>query len=67
MMHRLESQASDVGVRIITLASSVTALRFYRSLGYRSDGPPVTVFGILCHPMAKVLKSMLAGRQGKRW
>jgi GNAT superfamily N-acetyltransferase len=56
LLRRIERQASELGVRTITLQSSLTALRFYSSAGYRRDGPPTKGFGITFgHPMMKKL------------
>lgn len=56
LLRRMERQASELGVRTITLQSSLTALRFYDSAGYRTDGPPTKGCGItFCHPMIKKL------------
>jgi GNAT superfamily N-acetyltransferase len=56
LLRRMERKASELGVRTITLQSSLTALRFYGSAGYRGDGPPTRGFGITFgHPMMKKL------------
>jgi GNAT superfamily N-acetyltransferase len=56
LLRRMELQASELGVRTLTLQSSLTALRFYGSAGYRRDGPPTKGFGITFgHPMMKKL------------
>ena len=56
LLRRMERKASELGVRTITLQSSLTALRFYGSAGYRRDGPPTKGFGITFgHPMMKKL------------
>jgi GNAT superfamily N-acetyltransferase len=53
---RLETQAASMGLGGVTLESTTTALRFYHSIGYRSDGPPTAAVGTaLCHPLAKTL------------
>jgi GNAT superfamily N-acetyltransferase len=56
LLRRLEQQASELGVRTITLQSSLTALRLYGSAGYRRNGPPTKGFGItFAYPMIKNL------------
>ena len=56
LLRRVEQQASELGVRTITLQSSLTALRFYELSGYRRNGPPTKACGIsFCHPMIKKL------------
>jgi GNAT superfamily N-acetyltransferase len=56
LLRRLELQGSELGVRTITLGSSLTALRFYDSAGYRRNGPPTKGFGITSgYPMMKNL------------
>jgi len=56
LLQRLELQASYLGIRSITLQSSLTALRLYESVGYRRNGPPTKGFGTtFCHPMIKNL------------
>lgn len=56
IMTRLEAQARELRVDVVTLQSSATARQFYLALGYRETGPPVKGFGItLGYPMAKLL------------
>ncbi|SRR5258708_28456758 len=56
LLQRLELQASYLGIRSITLQSSLTALRLYESAGYRRNGPPTKGFGITFgHPLIKNL------------
>lgn len=54
LLRRLEQQAAEMGVEVVTLLSSATAHRFYGAVGYRDTGPPLTGFGITSgYPMAK--------------
>ena len=54
MLSWLEREASKIGLDRISLESSVTAERFYRSRGYRPSGPPVSGFGLTqACPMVK--------------
>jgi acetyltransferase (GNAT) family protein len=56
LMRQLEQQAAELGVATMTLRSTVTALRFYDSAGYRSAGPSTRGFGITAgYPMTKTL------------
>ncbi len=56
LVARLEAQASELGVDVVTLQSSATARQFYFSAGYRQTGPPVKGFGkTLGFPLAKQL------------
>ena len=56
LMRRLEQQAAELGVATMTLQSTLTALRFYGSAGYRGAGPPIKGLGITAgYPMTKTL------------
>lgn len=53
---RLEAQACERGVDVVTFQSSATARQFYLAVGFRETGPPVEGFGItLGYPMSKRL------------
>jgi GNAT superfamily N-acetyltransferase len=53
----LEAQAAAQGIETITLHSTATAHRFYRSAGFVDDGPPVKGFGVTFgFPMTKRLR-----------
>lgn len=55
-MAHLESVARGFGNEAITLTSTETARRFYRSAGYADSGAPVPSFGNkAAYPMAKRL------------
>jgi GNAT superfamily N-acetyltransferase len=55
MLGALEARALARGNARVTLDSTGTAKRFYRSAGYAEDGPPIELFGTASHPMAKRL------------
>jgi GNAT superfamily N-acetyltransferase len=56
LMRQLEARAVELGIAVITLSSTATAVRFYRSRGYRENGPPIKGFGItMGYPMSKQL------------
>jgi len=56
LLASLEEEARRAGIREIRLGSSATALRFYASCGFSSDGDPRPAFGITrSHPMSKRL------------
>lgn len=57
LLGRLEAQAAELGIEKVTLQSSATALRLYRSVGYNENGLPTKGFGItFCHSMVKHLR-----------
>ena len=68
MMHdALERQAVRWGLTSLHLESTAMACAFYRALGYRPAGAPITKFGILqCFPYAKHLQSGFEHRDGLR-
>src|SRR5262245_12654346 len=52
----LEREAVELGLREVYLASTATALRFYKSFGYLVDGPPSDRSGRSpSHPLKKSL------------
>jgi GNAT superfamily N-acetyltransferase len=54
LMKRIEAWASGRGLQWLTLDSTATALRFYRSTGWTMTGPPQPGFGVTTrHPMRK--------------
>jgi GNAT superfamily N-acetyltransferase len=57
LIGRLEARALALGASRVTLESTATARRFYRSAGYEECGAPTrSFFGItLCYPMGKQL------------
>jgi GNAT superfamily N-acetyltransferase len=56
LLQALEARARERGNTRCTLTSTETALRFYRSNGYTTDGRPLGNFGTSSgHPMSKVL------------
>lgn len=57
LIARLEARALEFGLTRVSLESTVTARRFYLSLGYQEAGPPgPSFFGeSLCYPMEKEL------------
>jgi len=56
LVRRLEQQARELGLRAVTLNSTKTAQRFYKSAGYRNTGEPTKGFGVADgYPMTKML------------
>jgi GNAT superfamily N-acetyltransferase len=56
LLRALEERAIERGNTRCTLTSTETALRFYKSNGYTTDGQPVGNFGTsFGHPMSKML------------
>jgi GNAT superfamily N-acetyltransferase len=54
LMQAIEVWASGCGLKWLTLESSTTALRFYRSTGWTMTGPPQPGFGVTTRtPMRK--------------
>lgn len=56
MVAELERRASHLGLKTLTLASTVTAHEFYRSLEYRDVAQPETKHGLLNYPMTKAIR-----------
>jgi hypothetical protein len=56
LVRGLEVRAVKLGIGLLTLKSTETAVRFYRSAGYTESGPPTQGFGITtAYPMQKRL------------
>jgi len=56
LVRGLEVRAKNLGIELLTLKSTATAIRFYRSAGYTDSGPPTQGFGItMGQPMHKRL------------
>jgi GNAT superfamily N-acetyltransferase len=55
VMLALEDYLRGKGNQIARLTSMITALRFYRALGYRDFGPAETWRGIGAQPMVRLL------------
>jgi GNAT superfamily N-acetyltransferase len=55
LLRALEVQAMERGNAQCTLVSTVTAHRFYLSVGYSESGPAFTICGMLSYPMSKLL------------
>jgi GNAT superfamily N-acetyltransferase len=54
LMQAIEAWASSRGLKWLTLDSTATALRFYRSTGWTMTGPPQPGFGVTTiNPMRK--------------
>jgi len=54
LLASLEKEAIAVGIRELSLESSLTALPFYSRCGYTSSGPSATGFGVTtCYPMSR--------------
>lgn len=55
-MQAVEALAANRGLEWLTLDSTATALRFYQSVGWTSNGPPQPGFGVtMAHPMRKAV------------
>lgn len=58
LMNGIEAWASGRGLQCLRLDSTVTALRFYRSTGWVTAGPPQPGFGVTTrHPMRKPVRA----------
>jgi GNAT superfamily N-acetyltransferase len=56
LLTALEGRAKELGLALLTLLSTVTAVQFYRSAGYAKAGAPVRGFGVtMGQPMQKFL------------
>jgi GNAT superfamily N-acetyltransferase len=56
LIRDLEARAASLGLSLLTLESTSTALGFYQATGYAPSGPPARGFGMsLAHPMQKHL------------
>jgi hypothetical protein len=55
LLRALEISAKSRGVRLCTLASTSTALRFYLDRGYTASGPHLCKNGMPTFPMSKLL------------
>src|SRR5882672_2210440 len=56
LLASLEKEAIAVGIRELSLESSLTALPFYSGRGYTSSGPSATAFGVTtCYPMSRLI------------
>ncbi len=64
LMHALEDHARAAGFVEVWLASQVSALRFYRLLGYRARGGPFLEAGIEHVSMYKPLEKVKALESG---
>jgi GNAT superfamily N-acetyltransferase len=54
LIQALEARAESLGLPLLVLRSTATALRFYRAAGYTQSGPPTKGFGItMGQPMQK--------------
>ena len=57
LVRGLEVRAANLGIERLTLKSTATAVRFYRSIGYTESGAPLQGFGIsMGQPMQKRLR-----------
>ena len=62
LMNSIEAWASGRGLQWLTLDSTATALRFYRSTGWTMTGRPQRGFGVTTrHPMRKAVSASPAG------
>ena len=62
LLRSIEAWGVSRGLEWLTLDSSATALRFYRSAGWAVAGPPQPGFGVtLQHPMRKAVTARSAG------
>lgn len=55
LMSVLEKLALASGIRVVTLESTATAYRFYKSIGYEDRSAPVSKHGLPTFPMQKCL------------
>jgi GNAT superfamily N-acetyltransferase len=56
LIRGVEARAASLGLALLTLKSTSTALGFYQAAGYAPSGPRAKGFGIsLAHPMQKHL------------
>jgi GNAT superfamily N-acetyltransferase len=56
LMRGLEACATSLGIPLLTLKSTATAVRFYRAAGFSESGPPEKGFGVtMAQPMQKGL------------
>ena len=56
LVRGLEVRATKLGIGLLTLKSTATAVHFYRSAGYTESGAPTQGYGITtAHPMQKRL------------
>jgi len=54
LLRTIELEAATLGIRRLTLDSTLTAQRFYRARGFVAAGTPRTGFGVsVCVPLAK--------------
>jgi GNAT superfamily N-acetyltransferase len=57
LLQALEVRAQELGVPLLKLQSTATAMRFYCALGYTPSGRPTKAFGItIGQPMQKPLQ-----------
>ena len=57
LIRGIEARAASLGLPLLTLQSTSTALPFYRAAGFTDSGPPVKGFGLtMGHPMRKRLQ-----------
>jgi GNAT superfamily N-acetyltransferase len=56
LVRGLEVRAKNLGIALLSLKSTATAICFYRSAGYTESGPPMQGFGLtMGQPMHKHL------------
>jgi len=57
LLQALEGRAQQLGIPLLKLQSTATAMRFYSALGYTASGPPRKAFGLtMGQPMEKRLQ-----------
>jgi GNAT superfamily N-acetyltransferase len=58
LIQGLEARAAGLGIELLTLRSTATAVRFYRANGFTEAGPPVQGHGVtMGQPMRKRVKT----------
>jgi GNAT superfamily N-acetyltransferase len=56
LLRGLEARAANLGIPLLKLQSTATALRFYKAMGYTACGSPTKGFGLTTgQPMQKTL------------
>jgi GNAT superfamily N-acetyltransferase len=54
LIQAIEARAASLGIPLLKLKSTATAVRFYRAAGYTESGPPKKGFGVTtAQPMQK--------------
>jgi GNAT superfamily N-acetyltransferase len=63
LVQGLEERAARLGIPLLTLGSTATAMRFYQAAGYTVSGDPVKGLGMtMGHPMQKRISEVTASQ-----